>query len=356
VKLPTGLSRQIVQSMMGVVLGAVLLVIIGSYVFYTLFLEYWPTTISSVDDITPSAPECAWMVLTTLAALSLATSVAVKLSRRILMPLTSVAESLRKIASGELSARAVSADQSLGEAALLVDDFNMMAERLQRMAQEQVFWNAAIAHELRTPVTILRGRLQGLAEGVFEPSPTQFASLLTQVEGLTRLIEDLRILSLAESQHLRLQLVDTDLSADILAVLQLYDTNLTAAGLEVETEIETISIRCDPVRIRQALLALLENARRYATPGMLRIQARVVDEQYVLSVEDSGPGISTEMASRVFDPFQRGEHAHSRENGSSGLGLAVVRAIAQAHGGHACCSQGSQGGSVFSLSLPIDQV
>ncbi len=352
-KLPTGLSRQIMLSMTAVVLGSVLLVILGSYAFYALFLAYWPSTISTVEDMSPSAPEWAWMILTTLSALTLAATVAVKLSQRILLPLTSVAESLRKIAKGELSARAISVDASLGEAALLVDDFNLMAERLQRLAQEQVFWNAAIAHELRTPVTILRGRLQGLAEGVFEPSQAQFWSLLGQIEGLARLIEDLRILSLADSQHLELQLSEVDLSADIAGVVHLLEAGLHAAGLQVHTEIKANVMRCDPVRIRQALLALLENARRYASPGTLRIQTRIEQECCVVSVEDEGPGISADMAERVFDAFQRGEHGHSRERGGSGLGLAVVRAIAHAHGGSASCRPGDKAGSLFELRWPV---
>lgn len=351
-RMPTGLSRQIVLSMAAVVLGSVLLVLLGSYAFYALFLAYWPSSISKIDDTLPSGTEWAWMLFTTFTALAVATWVAVKLSRRILMPLTSVAESLRQIAQGDLSARAVSADKSLGEAALLVDDFNLMAERLQRMAQEQVFWNAAIAHELRTPVTILRGRLQGLAEGVFETSPSQFNSLLAQVEGLTRLIEDLRILSLADSEHLELQLVNVNLTSDVLAVIQLLEVGLAAAGLVVKTDLDATTMRCDPIRIRQALLALLENARRYAAPGILSVQTVTKDGQCILRVEDEGPGISEDMANSIFEAFKRGEHSRSRESGGSGLGLAVVRAIAQAHGGAAICRPGTKGGALFELNWP----
>ncbi len=106
-----------------------------------------------------------WLIATTLAGLAMAIVVAVNLARRILVPLNSVADSLRRVARGDLGVRAIAGDRSLGEAALLADDFNALADQLQRVTEEQVFWNAAIAHELRTPVTILRGRLQGLAEG-----------------------------------------------------------------------------------------------------------------------------------------------------------------------------------------------
>lgn len=115
--------------------------------------------------------------------------------------LNSVANSLREVAQGRLDARVPLDEQAIGETAQLVRDFNTMAERLQSMTREREFWNAAIAHELRTPVTILRGRLQGLAEGVFPPERALFEGLLRQVEGLTHLIEDLRVLSLNDSGH-----------------------------------------------------------------------------------------------------------------------------------------------------------
>lgn len=353
-RLPRGLSRQIVLSMSAVVLVVILLSLLGSYAFYALWFAYAPASIPDSGDWIPTAPEWAWMALTTFVALALAVLVAINLARRILLPLTSVAESLRRVAQGELDARAVSEDRSLGEAALLVDDFNTMAERLQRMAQEQLFWNAAIAHELRTPVTILRGRLQGLAEGVFVPDATQFRSLLTQVEGLGRLIEDLRVIGLADSGHLDLHWREVELSAEIEAVVQLLASALHDAGFTMEVDLHAGRVGCDPQRIRQALLALLENARRHAEPGILRIESRLSQGECLLRVEDGGPGIAPELAERLFDAFQRGEHSRSRESGGSGLGLAVVRAIAQAHGGQASCRPSPRGGSVFEIRWPAE--
>ena len=158
------------------------------------------------------------------------TNTATRFSRRIIQPLNSVTESVRRLAHGDLEARAHAGDRSLGETSALVEDFNSMAERLQRMTSEMVIWNAAIAHELRTPVTILRGRLQGLAEGVFEPDEALFRSLLAQVEGLSRLIEDLRVLSLADSGHLHLQLEEVDLAQVIGDLKGAVEPALTAAG------------------------------------------------------------------------------------------------------------------------------
>lgn len=349
----TGLSRQIVLSMTAVVLGVVLLVILGSYAFYALLFAFWPQRFPVPGDWAPSGPEWVWIALTTFAALALAVTVAIKLSKRILTPLTSVAESLRQVAQGDLGARASTDDHSLGEAALLVDDFNTMAERLQRMAQEQMFWNAAIAHELRTPVTILRGKLQGLAEGVFAPDEAQFRSLLAQVEGLTRLIEDLRVVGLADSGHLELQLHEADLAGEIRIVVQLFESSLSAAGLVSVLDLDEHRVHCDPARIRQALLALLENARRHAIPGCVRIQMRVENGLCYLRVSDDGPGIAEELVAHVFEAFQHGESSRSRERTGSGLGLAVVRAIARSHEGQATCRPSSTGGTLFEVSWPV---
>lgn len=110
-------------------------------------------------------------------------------------------------------------------------------------------------------------------------------------------------------------------------------------------------MRCDPVRIRQALLALLENVRRHAVPGAVRIQTRLVQGQCCLSVEDEGPGIADDVAPHVFQAFRRAQTAPS-STGGSGLGLAVVSAIARAHGGQASCHPTAQGGTQFVLVWP----
>ena len=227
-----------------------------------------------------------------------------------------------------------------------------MAERIERMAGERVIWNAAIAHELRTPVTILRGRLQGLAEGVFTPDEKQFRNLLAQVEGLSRLIDDLRMLSLAESGHLELRRDVVDLSFEIDGLVQLMLPDFHAAGFTPVLNLTKETVFCDSARIRQIVLALLDNAKRYAQAGKIYIDTYLSHDTYFLTVEDEGPGISDEIAAFIFDVFERGESSRSRQMGGSGLGLAVVRAIAQLHGGQALYRHGSQGGSVFQVSWP----
>ncbi|AKN67267.1 HAMP domain-containing histidine kinase [Herbaspirillum seropedicae] len=347
-----GLARQIVTAVVVLAVAIMLMVLLGSYAFYSTMFIFFPTAMSAPDSWLPSPVEWGWILVTTLIGLSIALWVAVRLSRRILTPLNSVATSLRRVAQGDLSARAAAERQPLDEAWQLINDFNAMAERLERVQQERIFWNAAIAHELRTPVTILRGRLQGLSDGVFQPEPALFSSLLAQVEGLGRLIEDLRIVGLAESGHLRVQLQETDLQADIMTVLKACEPALQEKGFRLLLETGVQRSRCDPVRIRQALLALLENVLQHASPGPLRISTRSLAGMHSLCVEDSGPGIAASDAQMIFDAFHRGARAGDAQQKGSGLGLAVVRAIASAHHGTADCRASELGGACFEVRWP----
>lgn len=346
-----GLSRTIALTMAAMAFGITLLVVVTSYMFYFLASRYWQ---DSIDDfgLIPTGPEWIWLALTTLTGLSFAVIVGVQLARRILVPLNSVTQGIRGVAQGDLSARATTGARSLGEAAVLANDFNALADQLQRMSKEMTFWNAAIAHELRTPVTILRGRLQGLAEGVFPPEKPQFLSLLTQIDGMAQLIEDLRAVSLAESGHLNLEIKQCDLSTDIESVVEFCRHALNASNHYPTLDLQSGATYCDPVRIRQALL---ENARQHASPGSLIIQTRQDDGWCVLRVIDAGPGIPQEYASQIFTAFR---HARDGDSGmpgdkrGSGLGLAVVAAIARAHGGEAKCYPSDEGGSCFELRWP----
>lgn len=348
--LPQGLSRQLIVSISAVVLCVTALALVGSYLFYSLLWAFWPSV--DVDEWLPGSVEWAWMGLTTCISLAVGVAAAIKLSRRILMPLNSVAASLRRLADGDLDAQAVAPDPSMGEAAVLVEDFNSMAKRLKRMAEEQSFWNAAIAHELRTPLTILRGRLQGLAEGVFEPDTAQFYSLLNQVEGLTRLVEDLRVVGLGDNGYLEVHQQEAELGDAIEADALLFEPGLRAAGFGLHLDLTMHPVMCDPARIRQALLALVDNLKRHATPGYVTVRLTRHEGVNCMSVADEGPGIDEAFAAHIFDPFQRGESSRSRSQGGSGLGLAVVRAIALAHGGTVTCRHQDNGGTLFELRWP----
>lgn len=350
-KLTTGLSVQLIITMALVLFAARIFSMLGTAGFYIVMSEWAPEYTSSSGD-GPSWVEWLWLVSFTFIMMGLSAFVAFKFSQRILLPVNAVAGNLRKIAQGDLSARVCLNKLPVGETATLVSDFNIMAQRLDTMARERAFWNAAIAHELRTPVTILRGRLQGLAEGVFEPSEKLFQNLLVQIENLSYLIEDLRVVGLVENGQLRLNKEPVILSVEVESIVNAFRSNLAKAGFDVSLILDSGSVTCDVVRVRQALMALLDNALKYANAGPLLVSLQVNPEACNLSVEDSGPGLQEEFVSSVFNAFkQTHRHPTSNEKGS-GLGLAVVKAIAVAHGGQATCEPSAFGGTAFRLSWP----
>ncbi|WP_431825434.1 ATP-binding protein [Burkholderia sp. F1] len=347
------LSRQIVLSMGLVSVTTTLIIFVGLFVIYGLLFTFSPPAQERVIDVLiPHAADYLIFAILLLTGLIAAVVMATRLARRILKPLNSLAESARSIAAGDLAARAHPGDRSLGETALLVDDFNAMAIRLQGMTSEMTAWNAAIVHELRTPLTILRGRLQGLRDKVFEPDESLFRGLLNQVEGLSRLVDDLHIVTLQDIGRLDMNIQPTDIELEVRSAVDSVSDALHDAGFAVEMATTAIVVQCDGARIRQALLALLDNARRYAVPGKLRIEMAVHGSSVVLSVEDEGPGLSPEFARHAFEPFTRADVSRSRKFGGSGLGLSVVRAIAQAHQGHARYVTSRAGGSIFELDIP----
>lgn len=269
--------------------------------------------------------------------------------------LINVADAARRIADGDLTARASPIRFASREEAQLTTDFNIMSASLQRAERELAESTASIAHELRTPLTILRGRLHGIADGVFALAPAEIDGLLFQVEGLGRLVDDLQTLSLANSDRLVLAIAQTDLAEEVRRVLAATGPDLEAAGLEPVLDIRRTVLKADGARIRQAIGAVLANAGRYAAhSGLLRLTTRMEADEALLEIVDHGPGLPEGAGDRAFDRFWRGEASRSRNTGGSGLGLAVVRAIVDAHGGRATIGNHSGGGTIFEMRLPVE--
>jgi len=346
-----GLSRQIALSMVKISLGISALTTITSWLFYYIIFSYLPEKYSC-DSTSPWPDMSEWtlIIFTTLMGLVLSIFVAIKLSRRILLPLNSVANGIRNVAHGDLNSRAICDDQSLGEAASLVNDFNALVDKLQKTTEEQRFWHAAIAHELRTPVTILRGRLQGLSEGVFAPSESAFSGLLKQIENIGRIIEDLRVVSLAECGHLHLEIRGVSLASEVQAVVNLYAPIFLESGHQLHLDMKDGIAYCDPVRIQQALIVILENIRLHANPGDIFIQATIENNWCALCVKDSGPGIEPQLIPLIFQAFFKSNAENAPK--STGLGLAVVDAIMKAHNGVATCKSELGHWSQFELGWP----
>jgi two-component system sensor histidine kinase AdeS len=346
----SGLGREIILSTVIATLTSVMVAIAGLYIFYGVVIRIAPDLLFPLNDQwLPRGVE--WLVILALCivAASISAAMATRLARRIVKPLVSVAQSARSIVARDLTARAEAGDRATLEATALVEDFNHLAEELERASEALPRWNATIAHELRTPVTILSGRLQGLADGVFKPDETLFRSLVAQVDALARLIEDLRTVSLLEGGRMEMQFRTVALSEEIEAAIRLMQPGLEAAGFTVTTRLDQGLCDADTARIRQALLALLDNAKRHARPGRIDVVLRIEREHVRLSVADQGPGLTPDFARYAFEPFRRYMEQGDSAKGS-GLGLSVVRVIARAHGGDATY-EALDGGACFCMRI-----
>jgi two-component system sensor histidine kinase AdeS len=267
--------------------------------------------------------------------------------------LDSLAEAARAVTKGDLSARAPRPRLASIEETQLIEDFNAMASALERADRELKASTAAIAHELRTPLTVLSGRLHGIQDGVFEAGPDQIDSLIKQIDSLSRIVDDLRTMSLANSAQLALDLAPIDLGEVLLPTIAAMAPDLQSAGVSVETGLQPARMIGDAARLRQALGAALTNVQRYAAQsGSVRIETGTCSRGIYLRVLDRGTGLSDEATTRAFERFWRGEQSRARANGGSGLGLAVVRAIADAHRGTVTLSRRQGGGAVFEMILP----
>ncbi|WP_072376407.1 ATP-binding protein [Hyphomicrobium sp. NDB2Meth4] len=359
---PTGLNRQLVIWMAAVTGLALAVMIVGITLFYALVIYFDPKLLMgdtplppegmSWADLWPGPLEWAAFFVLWLLGMAGAIAAAVRFSRRLIRPLEAVGTAARHIARGDLSARATPDGAMFDETRQLVDDFNGMASQLRQSEAEMRAWNVAIAHELRTPLTILRGRLQGVVDGVFAPDAASIRGLIAQVESLTRIVDDLKVFTLAQSGRLELRLEAVDLAEEAAKVVSIVGPELKDAGIELVSDLGSVQVRADGARVRQALLAILENARRYAAPGVLRVETRATLENGILRVCDSGPGLPPGAESRAFEPFWRADESRSRAGGGSGLGLAIVQAIAQAHGGTALARAARPNGAIFEVHLP----
>lgn len=201
---------------------------------------------------------------------------------------------------------------------------------------------ADVAHELRTPLAILQGRIEGLIDGVYPRDEAQLGQLLAETQHLSRLVEDVRTLANAEAGALDLRMEPVDPG-------ELIRDAAAAIGVPVAIEIpnELPLILADPMRIREVLLNLLSNAVEHAPEGHVSIAAEARGREIVIRVQDDGPGIPPEDLPRLFDRFQKGPHSRG-----SGLGLSIARRLVIAHGGTIHVDSTVGKGTTVTVSLP----
>jgi two-component system, OmpR family, sensor histidine kinase BaeS len=313
----------------------------------------------AVEKFSLSDNESWILIAIAFASVIVALFSAILISSRIARPLWAVSKAAEQVAEGEWTARASIAKRAMrgnSETARLVRNFNTMADSLERLEVERTASVAAIAHELRTPLTVLRGRLEAIRDGVLELDNTESNLLVQQVELLSRLVGDLRTLSLAEAGKLSLQLQTIDLAALTHSIVSSFEARAgeKSVRLEIATP-EHLEVKLDPNRYHQVLGNLLENALRH-TPedGFVRVNLEARELSAELLVRDSGIGIPEDALDQIFERFYRVDSSRNRASGGSGLGLAIVRAVVEAHGGIILARNAQGGGAEFRVSLPLE--
>ncbi len=293
-------------------------------------------------------------LLAVIVAASLALILGSILFVQIIRPLRKVSMAARGIAAGDLSQRVlVSSQDEIGQVALT---FNQMAETLQRYADERRNMIGDIAHELRTPLSIIQSNLEAMLDGVLPTSPDELTSLHQETLLLNRLITDLRTLSLAESGHLHLQKRIIDSAALIQQVSDRMRLSAEGKNITLETNIpsDLPQIQADPERLMQIMTNLVDNAIRYNADGSrVIIAAHTANGLLELSVSDNGPGIPAEDIPHLFERFWRAEKPRNRTTGGSGLGLAIVKQLVEAHRGQVRVESQIGDGTRFTVHLPF---
>jgi len=279
--------------------------------------------------------------------------------RRTTAPVGDVMEAAQRVAAGDYGVRV--AERGPAEVRALARSFNAMTARLQTSDEQRRRLLADVTHELRTPLTVVQGNLEALLDGVYPRDDAHLTSLLEETRVLSRLIDDLRTLSLAESGVLKLQREPTDLGVLLTEAVHAFRAQAQAAGVALRTDLadDLPLLEIDPLRVREVLSNLIANALRYTPPGgTITIMARHAgshtnpsasqpDRALEIAVHDTGAGIAPEALPHIFDRFYKSE-----ESRGSGLGLAIARSLVLAHGGAITAESERGKGTTIRFTLP----
>jgi signal transduction histidine kinase len=310
----------------------------------------------------PATGTTEWRVLTlvrqatwigTAGAVVVAVALGILLGRAVARPVRELTSATRALAEGELGTQVdVRSKDDLGE---LARSFNQMSAELAHSTQVRRQRTADIAHDLRTPLSILLGYTQSLSDGQLRGTREMYATMYGQAQHLRRLIDDLRTLSLVDAGELQLdkvQIAPQSLLASIAAAYR-GQAEQHEISLRVFATPDVPLIHVDPDRMAQVLGNLMDNALRYTPPGgQIALLAESDTEAVYLSVQDNGAGISPEDLPYVFERFYSGDKARQAQDGTSGLGLAIAQSLVHAHGGSISVESIVGQGTSFKISIP----
>ncbi len=273
--------------------------------------------------------------------------------RQMTGPLRKLDYASRRVAAGRFDERVdIRSSDEMGR---LAASFNEMAASLETSEKVKKRLIADISHELRTPITAIRTTLEGLRDGLIEPSAGTLTSLHDKILLTTRLVQDLHQLALADAGRLSIQPTRRSIEHVLEDILETIGVQMEDEGIElirdIQPELPLVSI--DAHRIEQVLLNLLSNAIRH-TPsgGQIVVHASRLKSEVLVQIRDSGPGLSETDLEHVFDRFYRADEARSSDTGT-GLGLSIAKALIEAHSGRIWAENALEGGASFSFALPI---
>lgn len=276
------------------------------------------------------------------------------LARGMTQPLRDMAEAAKRMETGDYSQRVHTTSRD--EVGQLATAFNRMSAELENLETSRRDLVANVSHELKTPITAIRAHLENLLDGVEQPDPQTLQVMLAQSERLGRLVEQLLDLSRLESGEVPLHREEMQLQPLVDQVVSEIEVARSDRGVELGRELpeDLPAVEADRERLHQVLFNLVDNAVRF-TPagGAVTVAAHRHNGSVEVSVADTGVGISPEHLPRLFERFYRVDTARSREDGGTGIGLAIARSVVEAHGGHLKAESRLGEGSVFTFDLPV---
>lgn len=276
------------------------------------------------------------------------------LARGLTQPLRDMAVAARRMETGDYSTRVYTSSRD--EVGQLAAAFNRMSQELDNLEASRRDLVANVSHELKTPITAIRAHLENLLDGIEEPNPATIEVMLAQSDRLGRLVEQLLDLSKLESGEITLRREPVELEPLVSQVMSEIGVASSDRHVDVRSEIpqDLPAIEADPERVHQVLFNLVDNAVRF-TPegGHVRIEAHGHNGSVEVRVADTGVGIPAEALPRLFERFYRVDTARTREDGGTGIGLAIARSVVEAHGGTIHAESEPGRGSVFTFDLPI---
>lgn len=317
-----------------------------------LVAQYYP-----LDYFQPAIANHDWLVLVglVLAAIPIIIACGLWFSRPLSSQFSTIAQGARRVAGGDFLTRLPVHRAAPDELQRLVSDFNSMSTQLERYERDVRESSAVIAHELRTPLNAAMGRVQGMLDEVFPSDAAQLGMVKRQLDQLSKLVDDLHLLSMARAGRLVLERSDFPLMALVAERLAWFEPQLDQAGVRTQVSMtDGLRVHADRDRLGQVINILVDNLLRYAAGGgELNIVACQVQDQVVIEIGDRGPGIEAQHLDSVFDRFWRAERSRARYSGGSGLGLSIARAICQAHGGAMTASNLDEGGTLIRAQFPV---